>query len=173
MRRLCTWLALACLGGCAHQEPVSEYLSWQRELVGVDAKQWQQLRDQAAYVQQTEPSTDNQVRLALVLSTYGRSAADLSEAKQLMEGLLLNPGELSPATRDFLEVRLDEVQRRLTHETNRQSTDERIEELEKERDALRNEAELLGRELEEAQTKLRALTRIEQSIEHPKRGEME
>lgn len=173
MKRYWSYIAAGCLGACAHQDPVTDYLAWQRKLVDANAAQWTEMYESLSSEQQTPAGSDDRLKLALLLSTPGRPVADLQRAKTMLRQELVDPESLSPATRDLLVVRLHDVERRLADVADRETIRLRIKELKKERDDLKREGQVLTEELRDVHTKLRALTQIERALEqeHTDRGE--
>jgi hypothetical protein len=122
------------------------------------------------------PTPSHQLRLALVLATPNHSATDLPRAQRLLRELMAAPAALLPAERAlaFLEQQRVDVQLALEAENKRlQGTVVRND---KDRNAAANkrlQAELeenarLRKELEEAQSKLDAISDIEKSLSERK-----
>ncbi len=172
-KRYWSWIAAGCLGACAHQDPVTDYLAWQRILVDVNAAQWTEMYESLSSEQHTPAGSDDRIKLALLLSNPGRPVADLKRAENMLRRALADPEPLTPATRDLLVVRLHDLERRLANVADRGTIKLRIKELKKERDDLKREGQVLTKELSDVHTKLRALTQIERALEqeHTDRGE--
>lgn len=122
------------------------------------------------------PTPSHQLRLALVLATPNHSATDLPRAQRLLRELMAAPAALLPAERAlaFLEQQKVDVQLALAAENKRlQGTVVRND---KDRNAAANkrlQAEIeenarLRKELEEAQSKLDAISDIEKSLSERK-----
>jgi FtsZ-binding cell division protein ZapB len=168
-----SWLAVGWLGACAHQDPVTDYLSWQRRLVDANATQWTQMYESLPASTGRSLDQQNRIKLALLLGAHGRPPADLKRAEAILNDELSGGADLSPATRDLLVVTRDDLERRLSEATDRGTIRLRVQELKNERDALKREGRVLTEELHDIQTKLRALTQIERALEdeHTDRGE--
>jgi hypothetical protein len=122
------------------------------------------------------PTPSHQLRLALVLATPNHAATDIPRAQRLLRELMAAPAALLPAERAlaFLEQQKVDVQLALEAENKRlQSTVIRND---KDRNAAANrrlQAEVeenarLRKELEEAQSKLDAISDIEKSLSERK-----
>ena len=189
---------LACLGGCADLLPhkdtsppvpapvvdrqaasatlISGYLENLQRLVQSAPAQQAEMAAAAQREYDLAPTPSHQLRLALILATPNHSATDLPRAQRLLRELMAAPAALLPAERAlaFLEQQRVDVQLALEAENKRlQGTVVRND---KDRNAAANkrlQAELeenarLRKELEEAQSKLDAISDIEKSLSERK-----
>lgn len=159
-------LLTALLAGCANQQPVDEYISLHRDVAQLDSSQWQQRYEQAAQRQQTTPTLEGDIRLALILSAVRESPPQLQQARTLIDKLLAQPERLSSSQRNFLALTLEQVEQQLQLGQLQQQ----LTQLRDEKALLEKDLQQLRGQLTEAQTKLEALTDIEQSIERPQHG---
>ncbi len=152
------------------------YLSDMYELAGGDPATQAEIIADAQSAARLTPSTSTNLRLALVLATPGHAGSNGIEAQSLLRALLaqpelMTPGEIALATIHLQEVEarlvLDAETRRLRSENTRTATTEeaameaavarRIANIEAENRRLR-------RSLDDAESKLDALSAIERSL---------
>ena len=122
------------------------------------------------------PTPSHQLRLALLLATPGHGATDLPRAQRLLRELMAAPAALLPVERAlaFLEQQKVDAQLALVVENKRLQTS--VVRNDKDRNAaaarrLQTEVEenaRLRKELDEAQTKLDAISDIEKAISERK-----
>ncbi len=122
------------------------------------------------------PTPSHQLRLALLLATPGHGATDLPRAQRLLRELMAAPAALLPVERAlaFLEQQKVDAQLALVAENKRLQTS--VVRNDKDRNAaaarrLQTEVEenaRLRKELDEAQTKLDAISDIEKAISERK-----
>lgn len=124
-----------------------------------------------------DPSLANRLRFAMAVSTPGHHASDPVEARRILTDLLSKPRSLSEAELGIAASYLRSLETRLALEAEIKSLNQRLEEIKPQ--TQNNDAQLraalaenqrLQAELDEAQSKLEALTSIERSIETTDNG---
>jgi hypothetical protein len=136
---------------------ISGYLENLQRLVQSAPAQQAEMAASAQREYDLAPTPSHQLRLALVLATPNHSATDLPRAQRLLRELMAAPAALLPAERAlaFLEQQKVDVQLALEAASTRLQA-----ELE--------ENARLRKELEEAQSKLDAISDIEKSLSERK-----
>jgi len=189
---------LACLSGCADLLPRKEtsppvpapiidrqaasatlitgYLENLQRLVQSAPAQQAEMAAAAQREYDLAPTPSHQLRLALVLATPNHSATDLPRAQRLLRELMAAPAALLPAERALAFLEQQRVDAQLALEAENKRLQGTVVRNDKDRNAAaskRLQAEIdenarLRKELEEAQSKLDAISDIEKSLSERK-----
>jgi hypothetical protein len=122
------------------------------------------------------PTPSRELKLALILSTPGHPATDLTKAQGLLRELMANPEMLLPGERALAFLELSQIDDHLTLETENRRLQADAVRADKERVASANhrlqtemdENARLRKELDEARAKLDAIANIERSLNERK-----
>ena len=150
---------------------IADYLETMRKVSQADpavqAETFQQTRESA----ELSPTTANRLRYALAMATPGHGGSDATAAQKLLAQLLASPELLLPAEQALAAVELRQIELRLVLSEENRRLQQEAARLEREHTttaARRLQTEMdenkrLRKQLEEAQAKLDAVTRIERS----------
>ena len=156
------WLCVACV----HEPPsaLDDYVMMQRRSMSMDEAQWP-----AGNADAHGPGEqDNRIRRALLRASPGRSVEDLAVARDSLKQILTaEDAPHSAALRDYLVLTLRMVEQRLSLQSESDFANERVRALEAQLSATQLRLQELEQARAEAEQKLRALTKIEKSIERP------
>lgn len=156
------WLCVACV----HEPPsaLDDYVMMQRRSMSMPEAQWP-----AGTAGDHGPNAqDIRIRRALLRASPGRSVEDLALARDSLKQILT--GEDAPhsaALRDYLVLTLRMVEQRIALRSESDAAQERVRSLEAQLSATQLRLQELDQARAEAEQKLRALTKIEKSIERP------
>lgn len=163
----------------AQNQELADYVRYMDVLVATDEAGWNGVFAHASQAAASDPTPENRLRLALVLTQPDRPAEDLQAARDLLVALLESERGLSPAVRKVARVKLVETERRIAlHQTieslrsqlaraknevlNEKQERKRVE---RERALAEQEIERIRSALADALAKLEAITNIERSVE--------
>lgn len=155
------------------------YVRYMDMLAAVDEKGWDGVFGQVSKATETDPTPENRLRLALVLSQGDRPGSDLKAAQSLLVAILEEQRNVSPAVRKMARVKLEETEQRIVlHRTVNSlrgqlaaARNEVLSEkqartrIELERAQVEQEIQRIQSALADALAKLEAVTNIERSVE--------
>ncbi len=157
---------------CVHVTSVDEYVVLKHRLAGGDQADIVDLSKRVEDQNDTDPSLDSQIRLALVLSSPREREEQLLRARRILDNVLTFSSALSPPVRDFVDLNRREVNERILAMEKIRENKELIDALETQRAIMQHEIDSLQQDLAETNEKIKALKTIEESIDRTKKSEM-
>ncbi len=155
------------------------YVSYIELVAATDEAGWNRVLGQISSATESDPTPGNRLRLALVLSRADRPATDLQAAQNLLEAILEESRDVSPAVSKLARVKLVETEQRIVlyqtveslrsqlavarHEVS--SEKQERTRVEFERAQVEAEIRRIQAALADALAKLEAVANIERSVE--------
>ncbi len=173
MKRKATVLCLVgSLVACVHMTSVDEYVVLKHTLIESTSEEVDTSSKFIEEQNDSNPSLDSQIRLALVLSSPHASEEKLTRARRIFDNVLTFSSALSPAVRDFVDLNRREINQRLSLIEKSKESARLIENLEVQRSRMQDEIKLLQQDLADTNKKIKALKTIEEAIDRSKKLEM-
>jgi hypothetical protein len=157
----------------ADSSPVTPLLEMMNALPQGDPARQAELFQSAKDAASVSPTTSNRLKYALALATPGHSGSDPVAAQRQLSELLARPETLLPAERALALVELQDVDqrlvlqaenRRLRDDAAHDQRDKALQSAKARLSAEQDENARLRKALDEAHSKLEAVTHIERSI---------
>ncbi len=165
-------LVVGSICACVRMTPVDEYVVLKHKLIEADVEEIRRISKQVEEQNDNNPGPDSRIRVALLLCSPQRSEEELIRARQILGDVLSFSSALSPSVEDFIEINRREIDQRLSAIKTIRENAELVESLEDERTRLRSEIESLQQSLAETNKKIKALKKIEESIDRPNKLEV-
>lgn len=157
---------------------VAGYLTFLDVLDGTDEQSWHTIFEHTLAAYQKDPSHENRVRLALVMSRADRKSSEtrvtrnlLTDARTLLDETVHDPNPIAPLVRKFAQLQLTELDTRLVLYDEVQRLKSQLARAHQENQtAQRDRSEAVARlrridaALAEANAKLEAVMDIERSV---------